>query len=705
MNKQNESSLSNNPIIASDLTDEERARAVEILLEEKRRQATLVVMQQEIAHTYHDIDTIMQIILERCQEMTRAQGCVFEIAEEDEMVYRAVSSSAAKHLGLRLKKDGSLSGQCVKQNAVLICEDTETDPRVDKIACRAIGARSMIVAPLQHDGQAIGALKVFAAEKSAFTAWDVTTLQLLSGMMSVVLRDAASLASLQESENRFRSLVDNLSLIDNLPLIIWISDTTGKVTFVNHYWSEFIGCPIDEIYSPKSGEGIHPDDHDTLLESWVQTAAVYLPYHSEFRRLYRDGQYHWMSAYAFPRFHADGKFLGYIGFSIDINKEKVLQSQLLDAQKMESLGRLAGGVAHDFNNLLTAILGYTQLASSSLPPDAEQHCFLNNVITASERAAELTKQLLMYARRQMVEFRNIDLNKVVRDVLPILQQTIGEQFELVTELTADECYAYTNAGQIEQVLINLVVNARDAMPDGGHILLETACVTLDEDYIATHFDAVPGEYVMLSVSDTGMGMTHEVSGRIFEPFFTTKEIGKGTGLGLATCYGIIKQSKGNIWVYSELGQGATFKVYLPVVLNVSTQSNTLPQESPMPRVATLLLVDDEPMIRDVAGRILREKGYQVLEARNGADALQIQSEWNDEIDLLITDVVMPLMGGRELEERIQRLRPHMKTLYMSGYTQNVIVREGVLKSNIMLLTKPFTSVSLLQKVYEALEAQ
>jgi len=705
MNKQNESSLSNNPIIASDLTDEERARAVEILLEEKRRQATLVVMQQEIAHTYHDIDTIMQIILERCQEMTRAQGCVFEIAEEDEMVYRAVSSSAAKHLGLRLKKDGSLSGQCVKQNAVLICEDTETDPRVDKIACRAIGARSMIVAPLQHDGQAIGALKVFAAEKSAFTAWDVTTLQLLSGMMSVVLRDAASLASLQESENRFRSLVDNLSLIDNLPLIIWISDTIGKVTFVNHYWSEFIGCPIDEIYSPKSGEGIHPDDHDTLLESWVQTAAVYLPYHSEFRRLYHDGQYHWMSSYAFPRFHADGKFLGYIGFSIDINKEKVLQSQLLDAQKMESLGRLAGGVAHDFNNLLTAILGYTQLASSSLPPDAEQHCFLNNVITASERAAELTKQLLMYARRQMVEFRNIDLNKVVRDVLPILQQTIGEQFELVTELTADECYAYTNAGQIEQVLINLVVNARDAMPDGGHILLETACVTLDEDYIATHFDAVPGEYVMLSVSDTGMGMTHEVSGRIFEPFFTTKEIGKGTGLGLATCYGIIKQSKGNIWVYSELGQGATFKVYLPVVLNVSTQSNTLPQESPMPRVATLLLVDDEPMIRDVAGRILREKGYQVLEARNGADALQIQSEWNDEIDLLITDVVMPLMGGRELEERIQRLRPHMKTLYMSGYTQNVIVREGVLKSNIMLLTKPFTSVSLLQKVYEALEAQ
>lgn len=699
MNKQSKTSLQNNATIVSALTDEERGRAIEILLQERQRQAAMIAMQQEIARTHHDIDTIMQIIIERCQEMTQAQGCVIEIAADDEMIYRAASRSVADHLGLRLKRESSLSGLCVSQNAVLICEDTETDPRVDKAACHAVGVRSIVAAPLQHNGQAIGVLEVFAAAPNAFTEWDVTTLQLLSGMMSVVLRDASSLASLQESEDRFRSLVDNL------PLMIWIIDTEGKITFANRYWSEFTGHPIDEIYSPKGGEGIHPDDSERLVESWLQTSATHLPYHSEYRRRYRDGQYHWMSAYAIPRFQADSTFIGYIGFTIDINHEKNLQIQLLEAQKMESLGRLAGGVAHDFNNLLTAILGYTQLALSSLPPEAEQHHFLNNVMVASERAADLTKQLLMYARRQMVEFRNVELNKVVRDVLPILQQTIGEQYELVTALTTEECYAYTNAGQIEQVLINLVVNARDAMPDGGRILLETACVLLDEDYVATHFNVVPGEYVMLAVSDTGVGMTSEVSARIFEPFFTTKEVGKGTGLGLATCYRIIKQSKGNIWVYSELEHGTTFKVYLPSVLNANEQSNVLPQQAPMPRTATLLLVDDEPMVRDVAGRILRDNGYQVLEARNGADALQIQSEWKDEINLLITDVVMPLMGGHELEERIQRLRPHIKTLYMSGYTQNVIVQEGVLKSHIMLLTKPFTSANLLQKVHDVLEGK
>ena len=686
---------------AYSLTDAEREQAVEILQEEQRRLSVFVAMQQEISRTHHDIDTIMQISLARCQEMTHAQGCVIEIVEQDEMVYRSVYGSAASHLGLRLKKDTSLSGLCISQNAILVCKDTETDPRVDKLASRKIGMRSMVVAPLHHDGQTIGVLKVFSPEADAFTHCDIITLQVVSGLLSAVMRDASSQLSLQESEARFRSLVDNL------PLMIWITDTSGDLTFINRYWAAFTGKTPEEIYSPKAVETIHPDDREALIKFWRNTIEAREPYQSEYRRLYHDGQYHWMRAQAIPRFLPDGTFTGYIGFSLDINEGKLLQTQLLEAQKMESLGRLAGGVAHDFNNFLTAILGYTQLTAASLPPEAEQHRFLNNVITASERAADLTKQLLMYARRQMVEFRTVDICKTLRDVLPILKQTLGEQHELVTHFMEEECFAYTDSGQIEQVLINLAVNARDAMPDGGRILLETAIVLLGEDYVATHFSVVPGEYVMLSVSDTGTGMTKEIMERIFEPFYTTKEVGKGTGLGLATCFGIIKQSKGNIWVYSEPGQGTTFKVYLPRVQASPAPIASQPTEPlPLPeRTATILLVDDEPMIRDVTTRILLESGYQVLEARNGADALQIQSEWKDEIDLLITDVVMPLMGGQELEERLKRLRPRLKTLYLSGYTHNVVVHEGVLKPHVTLLTKPFTKAHLLQKVRESLDAE
>ncbi len=684
---------------AYSLSETEREQAVEILQEEQRRVSVLIAMQQEISRTHHDIDTIMQISLARCQEMTHAEGCVIEIAEQDEMVYRAVYGSAVSHLGLRVKKDNSLSGLCIIKNAVLICKDTETDHRVDQLACRTLGVRSMVVAPLHHDGQTIGVLKVLSPKVGAFIHCDITTLQVVSGVLSAVMRDASSLLSLQESEARFRSLVDNL------PLMIWVTDVKGELTFINHYWSNFTGNSPDEIYNLKALEGIHPDDRDARIEIWSSNVGTRQSYQSEDRRLSRDGQYHWMQTQAIPNFLPDGTFTGYIGFSLDVNESKLLQAQLLEAQKMESLGRLAGGIAHDFNNLLTAILGYTQLAAASLPLDAEQHRFLNNVTAASERAAELTKQLLMYARRQMVEFRNVDICKAISDVLPILQQTLGEQYELVTHFTAEECFAYTNSGQIEQVLINLAVNARDAMPDGGHLLIETAIVTLGEDYVATHFNVIPGEYVMLSVSDTGTGMTKEVMAHIFEPFFTTKEVGKGTGLGLATCYGIVKQSKGNIWVYSEPGRGTTFKVYLPRIDGTNASVNSQPKETLPPRTATLLLVDDEPMIRDVATRILRENGYQVLEARNGADALQIQSEWKEEIDLLITDVVMPLIGGRELEERLKRLRPQLKTLYLSGYTHNVVADEGVLKPHVTLLTKPFTKASLLQKVREALDAE
>jgi len=386
----------------------------------------------------------------------------------------------------------------------------------------------------------------------------------------------------------------------------------------------------------------------------------------------------------------------------DITLQHLLREQLIESQKLESLGRLAGGVAHDFNNLLTAILGYTEMALASLPDAAKERRFMNNVNAAAERATTLTRQLLMYARRQMVEFNIVDINSIILNVYPLLRRTIGEHYELVIALEDEDCHVSANSSQMEQVLTNLVVNARDAMPNGGRILIETSCVILDAEYADRHLGVTPGEYVIYSVSDNGIGMTRAVRDRIFEPFFTTKDVGQGTGLGLATCYGIVKQSKGNIWVYSEPGSGTTFKVYLPRVHEKVQESPVQPVDILPSGTETVLVVDDEPMVRDITSSILRTWGYRVLEASSGVEALHLQRESMAQIDLLITDVVMPHMGGKELAQNLQAVFPALKVLYMSGYTQNVILQQGVLKPDVVLLTKPFASRSLFEKVREAL---
>jgi two-component system, cell cycle sensor histidine kinase and response regulator CckA len=304
-----------------------------------------------------------------------------------------------------------------------------------------------------------------------------------------------------------------------------------------------------------------------------------------------------------------------------------------------------------------------------------------------------------------VEYTTLDITEVIEGMMPLLRRSIGEHYELVTDFEANVCCVSANTSQMEQVLMNLVVNARDAMPGGGRILIETATVTLDEEYVGTHVGVEPGEYVMYAVSDTGEGMSEEVRSRIFEPFYTTKEVGKGTGLGLATCSGIVKQSKGNIWVESEPGKGTIFKVYLPRAYNDVSEKTIQTLESLPVGTETILLVDDEPMVRDIATQTLEAQGYRVIAASNGAEALHLQSQWEGEIDLLLTDVVMPLMSGKELAQRLTELRPKTRVLYMSGYTQNVVVQEGILKPGVLLLTKPFTSALLCNKVKEALNAE
>ncbi len=506
----------------------------------------------------------------------------------------------------------------------------------------------------------------------------------------------ASQEQIRESEVRFRLLADSA------PVLIWTSGTDSLCDYFNQPWLKFTGRPIDKEVGDGWLEGVHPDDLSHCVEIYRSSFETRQPFLKEYRLRRFDGQYRWLMDTGTPRFSPDRTFLGFIGSCIDITDQKILQEQLFESQKMDSMGRLAGGIAHDFNNLLTAILGSTELTLTMLPEKSDVRPFLNNVSAAAERAAELTKQLLMYARRQMVEFGIVDMNSTILNMVSLLSRTIGEQYELVLSLMNDSCCVHANASQMEQVLTNLVVNARDSMPEGGRILIETSCIFLDADYAEKHIGVVPGEYVIYSVSDSGSGMTKEIRERIFEPFYTTKEIGKGTGLGLATCYGIIKQSKGNIWVYSELGEGTIFKVYLPRVHDKARVETVLIQDNLPEGTETILLVDDEPMVRDIAARTLRTYGYRVLEASNGAEALHLQSEYPGVIDLLVTDVVMPLMGGKELAQRLQMLNPNLKVMYMSGYTQNVVLNQGILKEGIVMLIKPFNSSSLLRMVRDVL---
>lgn len=379
------------------------------------------------------------------------------------------------------------------------------------------------------------------------------------------------------------------------------------------------------------------------------------------------------------------------------------QEQLRQAQKLEAVGRLAGGIAHDFNNLLTIIGGYSDLLlkSSTLGDnDREQ---LNEIDEAAQRAGSLVRQLLAFSRKQVLHPEVLNPNSLVTGIGRMLQRLIGEDIEIVARLDHEVGKINADAGQIEQVLINLVVNARDAMPRGGQITITTQNVDLDQSYSDMHIAVTPGPYVMLAVSDTGTGMDAETQQHIFEPFFTTKEMGKGTGLGLSTIYGIVKQSGGNICVYSEIGKGTTFKIYLPrVEAEVSTRREPHPREPNVAATETILLVEDEVRIRKLAANILTARGYYVLTAKNGAEAIDISSNHPGRIDLLLTDVVMPGMGGRDVADSIKLVRPQMRVLYMSGYTDDAILHHGVLERRTTFIEKPFTAHKLAKKVREVL---
>ena len=484
------------------------------------------------------------------------------------------------------------------------------------------------------------------------------------------------------------------------------------VKFSNPKISQISGYSQEELSSKSFIEFIHPDDRQMLVGNHLKRLqGIELPHIYDFRILDKEGNIKWLEINA-ALINWNGK-PAILNFLTDITERKrteeemnTLQEQFRHSQKMEAIGRLAGGIAHDFNNLLTIIKGYSQLSLHELKEEGPLKENIEEINKASEKASDLTRQLLSFSRSQMMEMKVIDLNNIVRNLDKMLRRVIGEDVELITCLADDLGRIKADPGQIEQVIMNLAVNAKDAMPSGGKLAIETANVELDGIYARSHIGVKPGRYVMLLVSDTGMGMAPEVKKKVFEPFFTTKEKDKGTGLGLSTVYGIVKQSGGDIWVYSEPSYGTTFKIYFPRVDEPQDIEGVKEEgvEEGLPLGdETILLVEDNEEVRKVTARILKMQGYRVLEASNEGDAFSICDQHDGPINLMVTDIVMPKMDGPELAKQLLSLYPEMKVIYMSGYVENIIPHHGILEKGMEYIQKPFTVNELARKVREVLD--
>lgn len=502
--------------------------------------------------------------------------------------------------------------------------------------------------------------------------------------------------ALRASEEKYRKFFDeDLSGV-------YISSPEGKLLSCNPTFLQIfgfdslegaMGTPMAQLYP-------NPDEWGVVIQ-FLREHKKLEHRETELRR--KDGKLVYVVENMFGEFDEQGKLLEIKGYIFDDTSRKRLEEQFRQSQKIEAVGRLAGGIAHDFNNLLTCINGYADLLLNDLKKSAPERTFVEEIRSSGERAAKLTRQLLAFSRRQVLEPEHLNLNQIVREMEQMLERLIGEDIHLSIVLDSQIGRVKADRGQIEQVIMNLVLNARDAMPKGGHLSIQTADVDLDQDFVLEHEGAKPGQHVMLAVNDSGCGMSAEVRSHLFEPFFTTKDIGKGTGLGLSTVYGIIKQSEGYISVASQEGMGSTFAIYLPRVDGEPCYPRTSASIAARRSGSeTVLLVEDDRSVLELAQRLLRMHGYRVLSALDGTSALEICREHTAPIHLLVTDVVMPVMGGRELAKQIMAMRPEIKVIFMSGHSQESILHKGLLEPNTVFLHKPFNTSSLPEKVREVL---
>ncbi len=512
--------------------------------------------------------------------------------------------------------------------------------------------------------------------------------------------DAYKQEELAIKEAQYRSLVENINEV------IYTTDKEGRFTYISPVVEQITKYKVKELLGQHFSAFIFPADLP-VVEANFRNVLKGTSKTDEFRVVDKDKQILHFRTYA-QLLMKNQRAVGIIGVFTDITGHKRLQDQLHQAQKMESVGRLAGGVAHDFNNLLTVIIGYCEMLLDDTKDNPTANSMVKGINRAAERATSLTQQLLAFSRKQIIQPKRININELIVNLEKMLRRLISEHIALIIRLEAEPGIIKVDPAQLEQVLMNLAVNARDAMPGGGKLTIETSNIYLDDTYCRLHSEVTPGDYVMLSITDTGCGMDEKTEENIFEPFFTTKEPGKGTGLGLSTVYGIVKQSGGHIGFYSQINKGTTFNIYFPMTADQEpAEYKTKEQESLEPKTVegseSLLVVEDQDNLREMMVESLKSYGYSVHAAQDGTEALEICRQQNQSFDLLITDVVMPEMNGKELAEKIARQFPGIKTLYISGYAEDTIGDHNIFLAGLFFLPKPFSPTALAQKVRHILD--
>ncbi len=584
------------------------------------------------------------------------------------------------------------------QKKPLVVDDARHDPRLLRLhkVLRLRGTASLLVVPLIIEKEVLGALILDTTAPRRFSAAEVDLAQRVADQVSVAL----TRLRLIQTHERLSTAIDQVAES------VIVADAAGNIIYVNPFFeavtgytcAEVLGKNVNIVKSDKQDNAFYKELWDTITSGKV--------WHNRIINKKKDGTLFTEDTTISPVRDSRGKIANYVAVKRDITKELELENQYRQAQKMDAIGQLTGGIAHDFNNLLTAINGYAELLCRQPQLQSSHREMVENILKSGQRAADLTRQLLAFSRKQIIQPKILDLNDVVSDLGKMLRRIIGETIQLNMFLASGLAMIKVDPTQVEQVIVNLAVNARDAMPAGGQLTIETSNALLDESASTQHIELQPGRYVQLTVTDTGVGMDKETLAHIFEPFFTTKEVGKGTGLGLATVYGIVKQHDGDVWVYSEPGVGTTFKIFWPCIEETPMATQDTDNIVPLPLpggTETILVVDDDEGVRTMAVVALREQGYTVLEAANGAEVLQMPQNRLENVSLLLTDVVMPEMNGKALADRLKQRQPQIKVLFISGYTEDTIAHHNVLDPNIWFLHKPFTFTKLLWKIREILD--
>ncbi|MCL4234487.1 MAG: PAS domain S-box protein [Deltaproteobacteria bacterium] len=655
----------------------------------------LLQVIQDLSHA-HTLEAIIDIVRIASRRLTDADGATFVLRDGDMCHYADENAIEPLWKGRRFPMSTCISGWAMIHKKPAVIDDIYLDDRIPHDAYRPTFVKSLVMVPIRVAAP-IGAIGTYWARQRKATAEELHMLQALANSTAVAMEKVQILDDLERSQKQYRDLVENLDDV------VFSMSLDGVVHYAGPSISKF-GYERTEIVGRHMWEFVHPDDRSSSDEGIARATEGRVDVR-EIRLVDKTGVARHVRS-SLRVVHENGYPVGITGILIDLTKQRRVEEQLQAAQRMECVGRLAGGVAHDFNNYLSAIMGYTDMALEEVRETPGVVEILKEVSRAGQRAASLTRQLLAFSRKQVLQPKVVSLNDIVSNMEKMLNRLVQEDIAVDCILSPDLWPTYADPGQVEQVVMNLVVNARDAITATGKIAIETFNFAVDEDFAEQHPTVRPGDYVVLAVSDNGIGMDEETRRRIFEPFFTTKDPERGTGLGLSTVYGIVEQSEGSIHVYSEPGRGTTFRVFFP-----RRSSSAFPAQAALGAAVdhgpgggeTILVVEDEDAVRRLIERILRFAGYFVLTASNGDEALRAFENSQAEIHLVLTDVVMPRMGGRDLVARLRGAHPELKVLFMSGYTGNAIASQGVLDEGVNFIAKPLRQQDLLAKIRQVLD--